>query len=85
MDKQHLKYFGMFCHPYELDGMRSVNHLNIEVCWKPVVLFGKGTWKSPRKVEDMLPAYPGEKPETTGNSRWGWWNGCWRCSARRTT
>ena len=61
MDKQHLKYLAMFCHPYEIDGMRSVNHLHIEVCWKPVVLFGKGTWKSPRKIEDMLPAFPAEK------------------------
>jgi len=61
MDKQHLKYLAMFNHPYEADGMRSVNHLGIEVCWKPVILFGKGTWKSPRKIEDMLPAFPAEK------------------------
>jgi 16S rRNA G966 N2-methylase RsmD len=57
----HLKYLATFCHPYEADGMRSVNHLNIEVCWKPVVVFGKGTWKSPRKIDDMLPAFPAQK------------------------
>jgi 16S rRNA G966 N2-methylase RsmD len=59
--EKHLHYLATFCHPYDPNGLRTINYLGIEVCWKPVVIFGKGSWKSPRKIEDLLPAFPAEK------------------------
>ncbi len=58
---KELHYFSTFCHPYAPDSLRTINHLGIEQDWKPVVGFAKGEWKSERKIEDMLPAFPREK------------------------
>jgi hypothetical protein len=59
--EKHLRYVWTFCHPYQADGLKTISSHAIEQCWKPVVVFSKGDWKSPRKIEDMLPDFGREK------------------------
>ena len=61
MEQAGLHYLWTFCHPYTPNSLRTINHLGIEQSWKPVVLFAKGAWRSERKLQDMLPAFPREK------------------------
>jgi hypothetical protein len=61
MEKVGLRYVWTFCHPYQADGLKTISNHGIEQCWKPVVVFSKGDWKSPRKIEDMLPDFGREK------------------------
>jgi hypothetical protein len=59
--EKHLRYVWTFCHPYQPDGLKTISNHGIEQCWKPVVVFAKGDWRSPRKIEDMLPDFGREK------------------------
>jgi hypothetical protein len=59
--EKHLRYVWTFCHPYQADGLRTISSHGIEQCWKPIVIFAKGDWKSPREIEDMLPDFGREK------------------------
>ena len=61
MEQAGLHYLWTFCHPYAPNSLRITNLRGIEQDWKPVVLFSKGEWKSPRTIQDMLPAFPPEK------------------------
>ena len=61
MERAGLRYLWTFSHPYADNSLRTINHLGIEQCWKPVVVFAKGDWKSEQKIQDMLPAFPREK------------------------
>ena len=89
--EKHLQYVATLCHPYEADGLRTVNYLGFEVCWKPIVVFSKGGWKRlakdrghaaclrPREGPGLLAAVAGRGGTSRGDVLGGGQLGCRSC------